>query len=127
MRDDFGIGLGDELVAELLQLALQVEVVLDDAVVHDDDLAAAVLVGMRVLFGRAAVRGPARVPHAVDALQRIGLDRLLEIRELARAAAPLDLAVAHDGHAGRVVAAVFEPPQAVDQNRHDLLYRRDSR
>ena len=29
------------------------------------------------------------------------------------------VAVAHDGDAGRVVAAVLEPPQPVDEDRHD--------
>jgi hypothetical protein len=44
-----------------LQLVLQLEVVLDDAVVDDHDLAGAVAVRVRVLLGRTAVRGPARV------------------------------------------------------------------
>ena len=44
VRDDLGVGLGDERVALLLQLLLQIEVVLDDAVVDDDDLAGAVAV-----------------------------------------------------------------------------------
>jgi hypothetical protein len=53
-------------MAELLQLVLQIEVVLDDAVVHDDDLPGAVLVRMRVLFRRPAVRGPAGVADAIN-------------------------------------------------------------
>ena len=53
----------------------------------------------------------------------IGLlrDHFLEVRELAGAAAKVDLAVADDGDAGRIVAAVFEPPQPVDEDRDDLL------
>ena len=70
MRDDLGVGLGDERVPFLLQLPLQIEVVLDDAVVDDDDAAGAVAVGMGVLFGRAAVGRPARVPDAVVPLER---------------------------------------------------------
>ena len=45
VRDDLRVGFGDELVALLLKLLLQIEVVLDDAVVDDDDLAGAVAVG----------------------------------------------------------------------------------
>ena len=71
VRDDFGIRFGDEFVAELLQLVLQVEVVLDDAVVHDDDLAGAVLVRMGVLFSRPAMRSPAGVADAVNAFERM--------------------------------------------------------
>ena len=108
-------------MTELLQLALEVQVVLDDAVVHDDDLAGAVLVRMGVLFGGPAVRGPARVPDAVNPFERLGVDGLLEIHELARASAALDLPVAHDRDARGVVAAIFEAPQAVDQDGHDLL------
>ncbi len=40
--DDFGVGLGGELVAFFNQLALQRNVVLDDAVVNDDDSSGAV-------------------------------------------------------------------------------------
>ena len=54
-----------------LQLLLQLEVVLDDAVVDDDDPAGAVAVRMRVLLGRPAVRRPARVADAVVALERV--------------------------------------------------------
>ena len=71
MRDDLGVGLGLELVALALQLALQLEVVLDDAVVHHDDRAGAVAMRMRVLFGGPAVRRPARVADAVDAVERL--------------------------------------------------------
>ena len=72
VRDDLGVGLGDERVPFLLQLLLQIEVVLDDAVVDDDDAAGAVAMRMRVLFGRAAVRRPARVADAVLAVDRRG-------------------------------------------------------
>ena len=72
VRDDLGVGLGDEHVALPLQLVLQLEVVLDDAVVDDDDLAGAVAVRVRVLLGRASVRGPAGVADAVPAGERVG-------------------------------------------------------
>ena len=38
--NDFGVGFGGELVAFFDQLPLERQIVLDDAVVHDDDLAA---------------------------------------------------------------------------------------
>ena len=41
---------------------------------------------------------------------------LLEVGEFARTSADVHLPVAHDGHASRVVAAVFEPPKALDEN-----------
>ena len=100
---------------------LQVEIVLDDAVVDDDDLAGAVAVRVGVLLGRTAVRRPARVADAVVARERIQRDDVFEVRQLAGAPAQLDRAVVHDRDAGRVVAAILEPPQAVDEHRHDVL------
>jgi hypothetical protein len=70
VRGDFRVGLGDELVAFGNQLMLQLEVVFDDAVVHDNDLALAVPVWMRVFF-----RGPRCAPSGGPmplALQRLG-------------------------------------------------------
>ena len=77
VRHDLGVGLGLELVALPLQLVLQLEVVLDDAVVHDDDAAGAVAVRVRVLLGGPSVRGPARVADAVHAVDRLVADRQL--------------------------------------------------
>ena len=127
VRDDLGVGLGDERVAFALQLLLQLEIVLDDAVVDDDDAAGAVAVRVRVLFGRPAVRGPARVADPVFAFERIAGDDLFEPRQLAGAAPQLDAAVADDGDAGRVVAAILEPAQAVDQDRERAASSRCSR
>ncbi len=65
MRDDFRVGLGDEGMALELELGLQIQVVLDDPVVHDDDLAGAVSMRMGVFFSGTAVRRPARMTDAV--------------------------------------------------------------
>ena len=119
--DDLGVGFRDELVALPLQLVLEVEIVLDDAVVHDDDLPGAVAVGVRVLFSRPAVRRPARVPDAVVARNRVQRDDVLKPRQLAGASPQLDGAVVHDRHPGRVVAAIVQSPQPIDQNRHHFL------
>ena len=73
-----------------LQLVLQLEVVLDDAVVDDDDAAGAVAVRVRVLLGGPAVRGPAGVADAVDAVDRLDPDRVFEVRQLAGRAPQLD-------------------------------------
>ena len=90
--DDLGVGLRDEAVALGGEARLQREVVLDDAVVDDDDPAAAVLVRMRVLLRRPAVRRPARVPEPPVTGERLALEARGEVRELPGRAAP------HDGH-----------------------------
>src|SRR5207245_1424518 len=67
------------------------------------------------------VSRPARVPDAVIPFERVDREHFFEARQLAGAAPQLDLAVAHDRHSGRVVAAILETPQAVDQDWKDLL------
>ena len=77
-------------------------------------------VRMCVVHRRGAVRGPARVGDAGAALHVVGVDaggQLGHARGAARAAQP---AVLVDRDAARVVAAVFEPPQALDQDRNDV-------
>ena len=63
--DNFGIGLGDELVAFFFELALQIHVVLDDSIVDDDYVSSAVAMRMRVFFGGAPMRGPASVADSI--------------------------------------------------------------
>src|SRR4030095_7244445 len=108
VRDDFGVGLGDETVAGGFQLALELEVVLDDAAVHDDHAVLAVAVPMRVLFRGPAVRRPARMADAEVALNGVLRQHVLEVRELARAPPNLELPVTHERDARRVVAAILE-------------------
>ena len=58
---------------------------------------------------------------AVLAVERRGRDDLLEARQLAGAPPQHDFTVADDRDAGRIVAAVFETAQPVDENGDDLL------
>ena len=110
------MALGEELL-------FQLDVILDDAVVDHHDFAGAIAVRMGVFLGGAAVRGPARVADAVDAVERRDADRFFEIAQLARGAADFELAVvADDGDAGRIVAAIFEAAQAIQNQRHDALW-----
>ena len=84
-------------------------------------LSGAIAVRMGIFLGRTPVRGPSRVADAVETLDRIDADRVLQVGELAGAAPQIDRAVAHHRHARRVVAAVLEPPQALDQNGDDFF------
>ena len=62
MSDHFGVRLADETSAVQLELFAQLVMVFNDAVVNDRD--ALNRVRMRVVFGWAAVSGPAGVPDA---------------------------------------------------------------
>src|SRR5262245_39255695 len=115
MRDDLGVGVGRELVAEAAQPGAHLLVVLDDAVVHHRDPARDVRVG--VPFRGHAVRRPAGVADADRAVQAPG--ELFQLGNPAAGANTLHGAV-DDGDAGRVVAAILEAAQALDQDRHDV-------
>ncbi len=107
MRHDLGVGFRLEVVSLRLEFLFQFEVVLDDAVVDDNDPTRTVAVGMGILFGRTAVRGPTRVAHTIEAINRLGADRVFEVGELASGPAQRDAFRADEGHARGVVAAVF--------------------
>ena len=61
VRDDLGVRVGGEAMPAVQELLLERLVVLDDAVMDDDDGAGAIEVRVRVGDGHAAVGGPARV------------------------------------------------------------------
>ena len=101
MRDHFGVGFGAKFVAFVDELLFQGDVVLHNAVVHHHDLAGAVAVGMRVLFGGTPMGGPAGVADAVGAVERLEADDLFQVAQLALGAAHLQsVAVAAHGNAG---------------------------
>src|SRR5271165_3451413 len=124
MGDDLGVGLGDEDVALGGQFPFQFEVVFDDAVVDDDDAAGTVAVGMSVLFGGAAVGGPAGMTDAVGTVQGVVAEDLFDVAQLAGGAADFEFffAGAADRDAGRVIAAIFETPQSFENDRDNFLF-----
>ena len=121
VRDDFGIGLRDELIALPFEPLAQGLEILDDPVVDDCDLVMAD-VRMRVGGGWRAMRCPARMrdtgrAHGVRRVRLRG-----EIGDSCGADQPLQAAVDH-GEARGVVAAILEPADAVDQDRYDVFAR----
>ena len=111
MRDGLGVGLAGEGVAAIDEFGAEGGVVLDDAVVDDDDIVPAAHVGMGVRVAGGAVGGPARVADArVRGRQRLRVERVLKLGDLAAALGHGGRVSAcwQEGDAGRVVAAVFE-------------------
>src|SRR5712692_590922 len=123
VSNDFRIGLGGESVPFFNQLFLQREVVLDNAVVHHYYLAGAIAVRMCILFRRTPVRCPAGVADAVGAIQRLEPDGLFQVAQLALGTAYLQAAaVARHSASARVIAAIFQPPEAVNNyGDHPLI------
>ena len=124
MGDDLGVGLGHEFRAAPGKLGAQLVEVLDDAVVHDGD--AIGRVRMRIGLVRSAVGRPAGMADADRAEQRLALEPLLEIPELALGTPSGQMAVLERGDARGIIAAIFEPPQRIDQPRRDRLQSQDS-
>ena len=116
VRDDFRVRVRAELDALGLQLGAQFAEVLDDAVLHDHELAFCVRVRVRVALARLPVSRPAGVPDADVARDRVLLQAARQVAQLADVAADLDLAVADDRYSRGIVPAVFEPPQAFEDN-----------
>jgi hypothetical protein len=122
VRDDLGIGLSFENVPFILQLFLQGQVIFDNAVVDDDDVAGAVAVGVGVFFGWAAVGRPTGVSDAVAAVYRVNLEDIFEIPQFSGGAADAErLVIAIDGDTGGVVTAVFEPFETIQNDRNSPL------
>ncbi len=118
VQHDFGVGLGVEHRALVLELLAQLAEILDDAVVDDGNALGRVRMG--VVDGRLAVRGPAGVTDAGRALQRLGLQPPLQILQLALGTAALDMLAFERGDAGGIVAAIFKTFERI----HQLLCNR---
>ena len=104
------------------QFTLQFQVVFDDAVMHHHDAPGAIPVGMGIFFGRPAVGCPAGMADAVGAVQRVLPDHFFQVAQLARGAAQLEwVSRAAYRDTGRVVAPVFQPPQAFNDDGDDIL------
>ena len=81
---------------------------------------------MRIALAGLAVRRPARVADADRAGQRFAAKTRLEVYELAFGAPALDVAVDQGGDAGRIVAAIFQALQRLDQQGGDGCLADDS-
>ena len=119
MGEHLGVGVGGEDTAALGELRAQRRGILDDAVVHDGVAAGAVAMGMGVAVARLAMGCPARMGDAERALEFLRLQGV-ELTHAALALGDPQLALAADRDAGRVVAAIFEPVQALEQDGGSL-------
>src|SRR5205807_806103 len=89
--------------------------VLDDAVV--DQREASGRVWVRVDLGRRAMGRPAGVTYARAAVERSPRQAVLQVPQLALGATALEMPILKRGDAGGIVAAIFQPPQRIHQQR----------
>ncbi len=111
------VRFGHKGVALPLQHGAQRAEVLDDAVVNYGDLAMAIDVWMRVALIGLAMRRPAGVRDADGAVRGTAVHHGLELRDLAFCLAGVEALSVHRRDAGRIVAAVFEALEALDEQR----------
>ena len=119
--DDFGVGLGAKDVPFGDKLLLEGQVVLDDPVVDDHQIAGAVRMRMGVLLGGPTVRRPAGVPQPHGPGEVRSPDGALQLFDLPDRAIDHHPALLQDGQPRGIIATVFQALQPVDQDRHDLL------
>ena len=124
MRDDLGVGLRAEAVAQLVESGAQRLVIFDDAVVHDGD-AVARHVRMGIARGRNAVGGPAGVRDADVPGDRLP-PRARPARALTlptvrtRASCPCGVSTRKSG---RIVAAILQPAQSFHEDGDGIALR----
>jgi hypothetical protein len=77
---------------------------------------------MGVLFGWPSMGRPTRVAYAVCAVQRMESNRLFEISQFTFGTAQLEMMLfIGNGYSGRVVPAILELSQTVEDQRHNLF------
>ncbi len=115
MGDDLGVGVRVEYIAGGDQFLLQFGVVFDDAVVHHRQAGGDMRV--RVALGGDAMRGPARVGDAVVGNLALSLRRQLGDAPDAAQARQRRI---EQRQTGRVVTAILELRQSLDQDGNDV-------
>src|SRR6185437_2474936 len=122
MGDDFGVGLSDKLVVGFTQLFFQLQVMLDDAVMNYYDAPGAIAMGMVVFFSYPSLSCPACVADSIGSVEWAKPDNLFEVAKLPLGPAYFQQVafVDHSDTRG-VVAAILELPQALNDQRHNLL------
>ena len=125
--EDFGVGLGVEVMAFPFEPGAERAVVFDDAVVDERDVAGLVEMRVGVDLGRRAVGGPAGVGNASGgALEKLGrplgVGAVVELGDFSRCLGDDDPFVIQNGDARRVVAPVFEAAQAVDEHSGRICF-----
>ena len=124
MSDHLSVSVAGEGGAVAHQLFFQLTEILDDAVMHHRHQLGHMRVGIG--FDRLAMGGPAGMADAGVAHQRLALEAVFEITQLAFGAPPRQVAVLDSGDARGIVAAIFEALQRVDQLFGDRPFAEDA-
>ncbi len=115
--DGLGIRIRLELDAFGGQLILELQEIFHDPVLDDNHPLRLPEMRMGVAGVGCAVRCPACMTDPGRTVDRGFIDHVDQLGQFTRVLADLELAAAKDSETGRVVAAVFEPLQAIENDR----------
>ena len=110
-----GISVAGEDLASSFQLSPQCRKILDNAIMHRRHPGGGMGVG--IALGWPAMGGPAGMAYASQPRQRVGLQRGGEVGQLALRPPTLNPAIDQRGQARAVIAAIFQPLEALEHAR----------
>tara|TARA_Y100000588_G_C14242410_1_gene919987 strand:- start:232 stop:678 length:447 start_codon:yes stop_codon:yes gene_type:complete len=113
LSDRLGIRFALEGDTLPLQKLTDGDVIFDDPVVDNRYTMTRVEIQMGVPLTRASVGGPSRVWDSDRAFERLGIEGLGQDRDLAHSLEVAHRIFVNRCHPGRIVTAVFRPPESV--------------
>ena len=120
--DHFRIRLALKMISSPGQLFPQLQIVFDNAVMHDGKFPVIGQMRMRVLLCRSAVCRPSGMSYACGARNRFPLPGFFaQARDPPRHLADSDPVLIHHSYPGGIISAVFQLFQSFQQNRGCLL------
>src|SRR4051812_20304951 len=122
LGQNFSIGLRKESMAAACQFLAKGGVVFDNAIVNKRQFARTIDVRMRIGITGQSMRGPARVADPERSLNRLFPKQLSETGDAADAFANLQAVVVKGAKAGRVISAILQPAQAIDEQWRRVLF-----
>ena len=126
MSNHFGVGLGPEAMTFGGERAAELAIILDDPVVNNRQARSTVEMRMRIDVRGTAMRRPPRMRYSGRRMELASVGLQSQIGDTRRRDQPLEnrrCAAIDHGKAGGIVAAIFEPPDAFDQDRNHVASR----
>src|SRR5438270_8291067 len=124
MGHHLGVSFGEKARTLPLQFFTQLPEIFDDAVVHDCQPIGRVRMGVALAW--PSMGGPAGMSDPDRAFERLALQFTLQIAQLALDATTFQPSAFECGNACRIVAAIFEPFERVNEVFRDRLATEDA-
>ena len=121
MSNNLGVRVANERIAFCFEVFSQFFVVFDDAVMNDSDVVPRHM-WMRIDLARHTVCRPARVRNTNFSVQRIFVERILQLLNFSYPPRTCDIAVVKDSNSSRIVAAILQPSEPVHQDRDNISF-----